>query len=199
MTAQTIALRDVNISFGGKSVLDGFSLGIPLTGVTCFTGASGCGKTTLLRVIAGLLRPDSGTVTGVPGRIGFMFQDDRLLPWFPVSRNIEAVLPDAGKSDAVSRVLNAVELSDEADTMPRELSGGMRRRAALARALAYPCELLMLDEPFKGLDADLSARMAALILEQHVPVIAVTHSEDEIALLGGETVRFGGPPLTIPS
>ena len=177
-------LENITVRYADKLVLDRFSLDIG-SGVTCLSGPSGCGKTTLLRVAAGLLIPDEGTVTGRPSRISFMFQEDRLFPWLTALENIELVCRDRDKA---LRCLEAVELGSEAGSLPSSLSGGMKRRVALARALAFECGLLLLDEPFKGMDPDLTRRLIPLITSLDVPVIAATHSEEELALLGGRVI-----------
>ena len=175
-------------------VLDQFSLQIPEMGVTAFSGPSGCGKTTLLRLIAGLARPDAGEITGVPERPSFLFQEDRLIPWLTARGNVLAVLPTS-EQERAGAFLHAVGLGGEEESYPDALSGGMRRRVALARALAYRGGILLLDEPFKGLDPALMEQLAALILRQDRPVLVTSHSDREMDLLGGRIIRFTGPPL----
>lgn len=186
-----IRFRDVSLSYGEKTVLDGFDLNIGFASVTCLSGPSGCGKTTLLHVLAGLTKPRSGEIHGIPDPPGIMFQEDRLLPWLSAAENVMVV----SDRETAEFWLGRMGLEKDLNVMPTELSGGMRRRVALARALAYRPALLLLDEPFKGLDASLSAACANLIKELDIHVIAVTHSEDEIKLLGGKVLRFEGPPL----
>ena len=199
-------------------MLEGFSLDLDMGGVTIFSGPSGCGKTTLMRVIAGLLVPDSGTVSWIASPddnterstldttdeivSGYMFQEDRLLPWFSALQNVAAVISDDGdtaRAEETARLwLERVELDDaHIDALPSELSGGQRRRVALARALAFDCRFLLLDEPFKGLDGALAFRMAELVRNHGVPVIAITHSDDDAKNLGGNRIFFDGPPLIV--
>lgn len=191
-----IKLDKVNLSFDNKVVMQDFSLMLEAKGVTCITGRSGCGKTTLLKVIAGLIKPQSGLVEVPFTKTAFMFQEDRLLPWVTVRQNILAVLPAADIVLADS-FLEAVELKGEANSYPESLSGGMRRRVSFARTLAFGGDLLILDEPFKGLDSGLIKKLAAVISAQHCPVLAITHSYEEIDLLGGKMIKLDGPPLTI--
>lgn len=179
-------LRDICLRFEEKVIFDRFSLELPTCGIICVTGASGRGKTTLLRLIAGLVSPDSGEIINAPKKPSFMFQEDRLLPWFSVAANIKAVCSE----QAALSWLSAVELSGDAAHMPSEMSGGMRRRVALARALAYDGDFLLLDEPFTGLDRDLTKRMAALVVARGLPCLAVTHSESEADLLGGRVIAL---------
>ena len=174
--------NNVSVSYGDKNVLSSFSA--EFDGLTCIFGPSGCGKTTLLRTAAGLIKPQSGTIEGVPEKISFMFQEDRLFPWMSVLENVAVVMPSDKKHTAIE-FLRKVELENEADSLPDSLSGGMKRRVALARALAYDGDMLILDEPFKGLDYALIERLVPLIKELDIPVIVSTHSPEERLLLGG--------------
>lgn len=188
-----IRLGNISFSFGEKRIFDNFSLDIP-DGTVVIGGSSGYGKTTLLRLISGLLTPDSGSITGVPKRISFMFQEDRLLPWLSAEKNIAAVLPKARQHEAV-RFLDYVELASEAASLPEQLSGGQRRRISLARALAFDGELMLLDEPFKGFDPELTERMAALVSSLGKNIIMTSHSEFETSLMGGTAIsldKLGG-------
>ena len=181
-----ISLKNVFFSYGDKPVLADFFCELPDAGIVCLSGPSGCGKTTLLRLLAGLETPTAGTIENVPAQVSIMFQEDRLLPWATAKENVSLVLntPDAGET--AETWLDAVGLSDVHAALPDALSGGMQRRVALARALAAPSELLLLDEPFTGLDRALVETLAALIREiaREKPVIMVTHNAEEIDLLG---------------
>lgn len=157
-------IRFEDVTFGytpEKAVLQRFSLTIPPEGRVYLTGASGQGKTTVLRLLLGLEKPWNGTVTVPEGvRFSAVFQEDRLLPWRTVLENV-ALHSD---TDAAQHWLTAVGLDDEwADARPEALSGGMRRRAALARALAHPFDVLVLDEPLTGLDHAAKAQCLAAI------------------------------------
>jgi ABC-type nitrate/sulfonate/bicarbonate transport system ATPase subunit len=190
-----ISLKNVSVSFGEKMVLDNFSFELQNDGVTCFSGPSGCGKTTLFRVIAGLCPIQSGSFQSDFTKTAFMFQEDRLLPWLTAVQNVASVLPD-GNLEAALLWLSRVGLENEKDIFPAELSGGMRRRVALARTLAYGGDLMLFDEPFKGLDPSLTEKMSSLIAAQSAASLVITHSHDECRLLGGRLIRFDGPPLT---
>jgi len=191
-----VSLKNVSISFGDKLILDGFTMELPEAGITCFSGPSGCGKTTLFRLIAGLIAPQSGEIVTDRKKIAYMFQEDRLLPWLSALENVEAVLPSERAGDAAA-FLREFGLDGDLNTMPSELSGGMRRRVALARALAYGGDLLLLDEPFKGLEPSLTEKLAALISGGRAPAYVITHSESEAELLGGNMIYLNGPPLSI--
>ena len=128
-----IKLENITLRYGGKLVLDRFSLELPGRGFTALSGPSGCGKTTLLRVLAGLAAPECGTVSGIdPARTAFLFQEDRLLPWRTVRQHIADVLPRARRGE-VGKWLAFAEMEGEGDACPAGLSGGMARRLALAR------------------------------------------------------------------
>ena len=129
-------VKDLRVSFGDRKVLDGFTLEIPDRGITALSGPSGCGKTTLLRLLAGLQKPDGGTVEGIdPRETVLLFQENRLLPGRKVREQITAVLPRQRRGEA-ERWLALAELEGEGDARVEELSGGMQRRLSLARALA---------------------------------------------------------------
>lgn len=138
--------------FGDKVVLEDVSLTVPDGAVVCLMAPSGRGKTTLLRCIAGLEMPDSGTVTGVPERLGFVFQEDRLCPQLDAVENVRLVTGRAMSRPDIEAHLRELGLADCLDQRAAKLSGGQRRRVSIARAVCYVPELLLLDEPFKGLD-----------------------------------------------
>ena len=189
-----IVCKELNVSFGDRSVLDRFSLRIPDSGVTVLSGPSGCGKTTLLRVLAGLEQPRSGGVEGLsPRETAFLFQDDRLLPWRTVEQHLTDVLPKEDRGRA-SGLLALVELEGEENARPAALSGGMGRRLALARCLALPARLYLLDEPFAGVDLPRALRILERLKKLPAPVLLVSH---EPAVLGRAdcVVELDGPPL----
>lgn len=182
-------IRDLFFSYGEKSIFSGLSLRLDEP-VSIIKGASGSGKTTLLRLIAGLLKPDGGEITGVPEKTAFLFQEDRLLPWLTAEENVAAVLPRERASET-KKWLELLELTeDEAKKRPEDLSGGQRRRVSMARALSYGGELLILDEPMKGLDESLIGRIVPIIKAQGVPIIVTSHSEYEISLWDGEVITI---------
>ena len=174
-----------------KTVFDGLNL-ISNSRIICLMGPSGCGKTTLLHILAGLLKPCGGTVSDFPENISIMFQEDRLLPWLNAYENVALVrsgnLSWKGQDDRAAQLLKALDIDPAMGI--GSMSGGMKRRVALARALAFESEALLLDEPFKGMDEDLVQRAAKLISSQGKITVVSTHSEAEAKALGAEIVRL---------
>lgn len=127
-------LHQVSFGYPGQApILERFSLELPDRGITCLFGPSGCGKTTLLRLLAGLERPWAGEIRNPPRRVARVFQENRLLPWATALENITAVLNGKNASDTAAYWLEQVGLGDALDKRPDQLSGGMRRRVAIAR------------------------------------------------------------------
>ena len=172
-----IELKNIRMAFGDKQIFSDLSLSFSSPGQYALLGPSGRGKTTLLRLIAGLERPQAGQVL-LPKdtRIAFCFQEDRLLPFKTVLENVALV---CGDETAARAWLERVGLGSECGSYPSTLSGGMKRRAALARALAFDAPILLMDEPFRALDADTHAAMLALVREaaKDKLLILVTHDE----------------------
>ena len=191
-----ISCRALTVSFGEKKVLDRFSLSLPDAGITALRGPSGCGKTTLLRVLAGLERPQSGAVSGIsPRETAILFQENRLLPWRSVEQHLADVLPRERWGE-VPRLLEVVELDGEASVYPPALSGGMGRRLALARCLALPARLYLLDEPFAGVDLERAGRVMGRMRALGLPVLLASH-EGDILSMADRVILLDGPPLTV--
>jgi NitT/TauT family transport system ATP-binding protein len=188
-------------AYGERVVLQDFSLELPDSGTVCLFGLSGCGKTTLLNCLAGILTPSDGTITGLSEkRISYVFQESRLLPWATVQENVELVLPP-DHTQAAREWISCVGLLPYAGQYPRELSGGQRQRVSFARALAYGGDVFLLDEPFHALDQAAAQEMAAL-LQQSFPEslkILVTHNREEAEQLSDRIYFLEGPPLHVVS
>lgn len=186
-----LELKDVSLSFGALEVLRGASLMLGQDERIAITGPSGCGKTSLLHVIAGLLHPDSGLVRNRAARTGCVFQEPRLLPWLSAEENVSIVMLHGTQGQDALMLLKKLGLADSAEKHPCELSGGMQQRAALARALAYAPDLLLLDEPFRALDAASKALAIDAVNERaDCAVILVTHSPEEADALGCRIIPF---------
>lgn len=179
----TLSLNHISKAFGDKPVLEDVSLTLAEGERMGILGPSGGGKTTLLNIIAGLTPPDSGERQRPEGRISYVFQEYRLLPWLTAEDNITAV---TGCSRAKARtLLEAMELGNELKSYPGALSGGMKQRISIARALAFDADLLLMDEPFKGLDPDLRERVIAQIdaFWGARAILLVTHDPAECELM----------------
>jgi NitT/TauT family transport system ATP-binding protein len=225
MTPETItapialSARHVSKAFGAGTgkvvVIDDLHLEIRASDITCLVGPSGVGKTTLLRLLAGLLPPTSGQVslgdtpiTGTVEEIAVVFQDYRgtLMPWMRVLQNVAFPLEGrgVGKAERLARAAQALEvvgLADSADRYPWQLSGGMQQRVAIARALAYESPIMLMDEPFGSLDAQTRFELEDLVLKLRrdlgITIVLVTHDIDEAVYLGDRVVIFGGRPSRI--
>jgi len=187
----------ISKSYNEIPVLSDFSLRLPEHGIIGLSGPSGCGKTTFLHIMAGLIEPDSGSITGLAGKkTGVVFQEDRLLPWLTAQENIDLIVKN---STLTQQWLDAIQLSDKADSYPSELSGGMKRRLALARALAFDCDLLLMDEPFQGLDDMLKETLYPLVRDAALtkPVVMVSHDITELNNLADQVYQAAGTPMTV--
>lgn len=189
-----VEIRNLCKAFGAHKVLENFCATLPESGVVEVCGRSGAGKTTLFRILLGLETADSGEITGLKGwRIGAVFQEDRLLPHRSAVDNVRFV---CGADEAEIRShLEQVGLGAQAGQRVCDYSGGMRRRAALVRAVLYPCRALLLDEPFKGLDEETRAQVIAYLKKycEGRLVLLATHDEGEARAMGAiARLKIGG-------
>lgn len=187
-----IQLQNLSFSYGEQRVLENFNLTVGAGECVCLFGPSGCGKTTVLRLILGLESAQGGMIH-VPDKISVVFQEDRLLPWLSVRRNVCLPL-DREAQNRAQELLKCVGLEAVADQRITTLSGGMQRRVALVRALAYQGDALVLDEPFNGLDADNKQILADIIRREYIdknkPVILVSHSKEDARLLNAKIIHM---------
>lgn len=206
-SAPRISLEDVGFAYRGQEpILEGVTLSVSSREIAVISGESGIGKTTLVKLAASLLRPTAGRVT-CPAHIGFVFQDDRLLPWRTVAENTAIPLVYQGYSRKSALcfahyLLAEAGLAGEEGKKPGELSGGMKKRAALARCFARLPEAIILDEPFTGLHREARARLWEMFLKllslHPVPALIVTHSPEEVSsLASSRSYRLEGRPATI--
>lgn len=184
---ELIELEHVSLAFRGATVLSNMDMTIREGERLAVMGPSGSGKTSLLRLIAGLIKPTAGKIIRHTDRIAVQFQEARLLPTRTAAENVNAVLSDGAKTMPEARAwLARVGLDPAADLYPDELSGGMAQRVALARALAYGGDLLLLDEPFRGLDDKRKVEMMDTVLSctTHTAILLVTHDRAEAEYMG---------------
>ena len=206
-TEAGIRISEVSKVFGrGASALlalDRLSLTVGPGEFVCLIGASGCGKSTLLNLVAGLDDPTSGEISAGGQRMALMFQEPALFPWLTVARNVELPLRASGvardeRRQRVAALLDLVHLGGFGGKRPHELSGGMRQRAALARALAQDAEILLMDEPFGALDAMtrdlLHDELDRICTERELTVLFVTHNVREAVRLGDRVVVLSSRP-----
>ena len=199
-------LSNIHKRFGDLYVLKDLSMHLEENKLICILGPSGCGKTTLLNIISGVFLPDQGQISGIDNKtISYLFQEPRLLPWKTVVQNIDFVLKDkldqTSREALISRYIELVGLKGFENYYPRKLSGGMKQRVAIVRAFAYPADILLMDEPFKGLDMQLkTAVMQAFLnlwLMEKRSAIFVTHDIDEAVMLGEEIYILTGRPTSV--
>lgn len=187
-----VQIKNLCKSYENHKVLYNLNMNFTKNKITVITGPSGCGKTTLLNIISGIEKEYSGQVILCDNSISYIFQEDRLLPHLTVYENIAFVLKSTMNKEDMSKIINRylslVKLSEYKHKLPDKLSGGMKRRVAIARAFAYKSKLLLMDEPFKGLDDRLKMEIIEEFLNIHKEdkrtVILVTHDMREAELLG---------------
>jgi len=200
-----ISWKQCSFSYGDLNVLSDFSFSLEGEGITVFLGPSGCGKTTLLNLAAGLINPRKGDIFREGEQLSYLFQKPRLLPWKNVRDNIRFVLPDGmdekEKKQKCDALIDLVGLSGFEEYKPSSLSGGMEQRVAIARAFVEERSILMMDEPFKGLDLKLKMPLIRLLKDllkaRKTSVLLVTHDVREAILLGDRIIFLDGPPVRI--
>ncbi|EKQ53808.1 MULTISPECIES: ABC transporter ATP-binding protein [unclassified Clostridium] len=201
-----ISIRNLYKSYDTDEIFKDFNINFSDEHINCIIGKSGCGKTTLLNIIAGLLEAQSGEIKGVSTRdISYIFQEDRLIEWLTVKENLEISLKRYfDKSligNKVEEILKLVGIYDVKDKYPKALSGGMRQRINIARAFGKPSKVILMDEPFKSLDYKLKYTIIDefknLLNKQKRMVILVTHDLDEAIYFRGNIIVFNNKPVQI--
>ena len=180
-----LKITNLSFAFGKKTVIEDLSLELNKGEILALMAPSGYGKTTLLGLVAGLLKPQKGEIENSFEKVAYVFQEPRLFPWLTVEENLLAVMNEKDENTAktVAQCLALVGLADAADKYPGELSGGMKSRASLARALAYGGDLFLLDEPFAALDEDLrhdlTVKLKDYLRACGASAILVTHNRED--------------------
>lgn len=191
-----VTIKGLKKKFEGQKVLDGFSAEFKDGTITCIMGKSGSGKTTLLNIILGLMNQDEGEITGAKGR-GFsaVFQEDRLCEGLDAIGNVKLVLGSGIEAEEIEKEFRMVNLDDYQGKPVSELSGGMKRRIAIVRALMADADIVIMDEPLKGLDAKLKQKVIEYIKERVKGkiTIIVTHDKSEAEAFGAELIVLEKP------
>ena len=189
----SIIITDLCKTFDDNEVLKNVNITLKDNSIYCLMGTSGIGKTTLLRILMGLEHADSGSISGIDIKsISCMFQEDRLIHDLSAIDNVRIVLRGKNNRDEISNNLLSILPDDSLDMPVSSLSGGMKRRVALARELSYPGKLIILDEPFTGLDKDTKLNVIDYILKMrnNRTLLITTHGTDDANLLGAEIIKL---------
>lgn len=198
-----IEFDGVSKAFGQRPIVDSVSFTVKEKQILAILGPSGVGKTTILRMAAGTVKPDAGQIRSDGQRIGFVFQEPRLLPWRTALANVTLVLQDKGLTraeqvDKATAMLKRLGLGGFTHYYPTHLSGGMRQRVSIARAFVLAPDLALLDEPFTGLDIGLKASLQEMLCEllawHPCAMVYVTHEPQDAVLLADTAIVLDGRP-----
>ncbi|MEG6614310.1 ATP-binding cassette domain-containing protein [Pseudoclostridium thermosuccinogenes] len=194
-----IVVSEITKRFGSNLVLDRFSATFPKSELTFLMGPSGCGKTTLLNILMGFISPDEGTISGVPELKSAVFQEDRLCESFNAVSNVRLACDRKVDKNTIISHLERIGLKGSLSKPVSELSGGMKRRVAIVRAMLAESDILFLDEPFKGLDDETKKTTIQYVKDNmgKRTVIMVTHDMDEVKALGGRLITMSGKPASL--
>lgn len=187
----SIQLKNLEKSYGNTKVLTNYSIELQENKITCLMGPSGVGKTTLLQILLGLIKADKGYIIGLDGkRVSAVFQENRLIEGIDAIHNIKLVCEKQVTVDRIEKELIQVGLTEYKNKPVVKLSGGMQRRVAIVRALLANSDLVVMDEPFKGLDENLKKQVIQYVINKTIgkTVLIVTHDKEEVELLLAELV-----------
>jgi len=194
-----IEINNLSKNYDKNIIFNTFNLSIKNNEITTILGPSGCGKTTLLNLISKIDTDYSGTITGLNNnKISYVFQEPRLLNWLTVYDNIKLVTDN---EKLIKNILKIVDLNNDINLYPKDLSGGMKQRVAIARAFCYPSELLLMDEGFIGLDLKMKLELINYFIKiwknDKKTVIYITHDIDEALLISDRIIQFSNKPIKI--
>jgi NitT/TauT family transport system ATP-binding protein len=187
-----IVVKNVCKSFGDKKVLENFNACFSAGSRTCIMGPSGCGKTTLAHILLGIVKPDSGSVEGILRKMSAVFQEDRLSEDFSVLSNVRMVTEKSVSKAEIEACFSALGLEKSIHLPVRELSGGMKRRVAIARALLTDSDLIVMDEPFKGLDDTTKQQVISYIRQKTAgkTLLLISHDEEDAPAFEANILRM---------
>lgn len=201
-----LEINELTKRYNDKIIFDKFSIDFLSDKVNCIVGQSGCGKSTLLNIIAGLIPKDGGIIQEINiNDISYIFQEDRLIEWLTIYDNLKISLRRYIKKNEldnrINYILESIDLKDIKDKYPSQLSGGMRQRVNIARAIGKPSRVILMDEPFKSLDYKIKYsiidKFKNIIVNDKRIIVIVTHDVEEAIYFNGRIIVMGGKPATI--
>ncbi|WP_024621908.1 ABC transporter ATP-binding protein [Metaclostridioides mangenotii] len=195
-----LKIENLTKSFENLKVIEDLNLEVDKNEIVAIIGPSGCGKSTILNIISGIINKYEGEIHSSKPTIGYVFQEDRLLPWMNVLENVE-VVNDNSKRKRALKIIEEVGLKNFEKSYPDTLSGGMKQRCAIARGFNYDCDLLLMDEPFKSLDYNLRIEMLKVLInlwnKSDKSILFITHEIDEALTVANRILVLGKRPTKV--